>query len=556
MWDSGADGYARGEGFATVVLKTLKQAIADNDHIECVIRSTGVNSDGRTQGITMPSAESQAALIRSTYAKIGLDTTKPEDRCQYFEAHGTGTLAGDPKEAEAIQKVFFPKRDDEVEFEKSENGTDTLFVGSIKTVIGHLEGTAGLAGLIKASLAVQHGYIPPNMHFQNLNPAIEPFYSHLRVPTQLQPWPTLPPNSVRRASVNSFGFGGTNSHVIIESWTPDNEPQHGSTPVAKVQDTKRTEYGVKKLDRWSGPFLLSAHSPKTLKSMAGSLCETIQLSPGLDLADLAWTLQTRRTEFPFKMSVSSSTREGLIEKLQNVSREDSPWTPTSALPLPSGSSPRILGVFTGQGAQWPTMGAALYAESAVFRSAIDRLEASLASLPQTDRPPWSLVSELKAPPSTSRVGSAMISQPLCTAIQIALVDLLRASGITFSAVLGHSSGEIAAVYAAGYLNARDAIRIAYYRGFHANLAGNQSKQGGMMAVGMSYRQALEFCQQDRFRGRIVVAASNARSSVTLSGDADAIDEAKEMLDQDQTFSRVLKVDKAYHSHHMKPCAAA
>lgn len=545
MWDESADGYARGEGFASVVLKTLKNAIADGDHIECVIRGTGVNQDGRTPGITMPSAISQAALIRSTYARAGLDVSKLEDRCQYFEAHGTGTLAGDPKEAEAIQRVFFPK-EDESECATGARMDDALFVGSIKTVIGHLEGTAGLAGLLKASLAVQHGVIPPNMHFNYLNPAIEPFYTHLEVPTRLRPWPTLAANVPRRASVNSFGFGGTNSHVIVESWEPHQEQE-------KFVTANRLGSVYNNTGRLSGPLTLSANSRLALTSMISSLSQVLQQVQGINLANLAFTLQAKRTEFQYKTSFSASTREELISKLEKASSSNV-WTPTSAISLPADQSPRILGVFTGQGAQWPTMGAFLYMESALFRDTIDRLDVVLAALPEADRPSWSLAAELQAPPATSRVSLATVSQPLCTAIQIALVDLLHASGITFSAVLGHSSGEIAAVYAAGYLDARDAICIAYYRGFHAKLVETQGKDGKMMAVGMSYDQALEFCEQPRFRGRITVAASNARSSITLSGDSDAIDEAKEALDQQQTFARVLKVDKAYHSHHMQLCA--
>lgn len=196
MWDANADGYARGDGFAAVLLKPLSQALADGDHVECVIRETGVNQDGRTTGITMPSADSQAALIRSTFARCGLDPLSKSGRCQYFEAHGTGTSAGDPVEARAIQSAFFPA---------GSNADDsTLLVGSIKTVIGHTEGTAGLAGLLKAALAIQHGVIPTNMLFQRLHPAVEPFCQHLAIPTAPQKWPELPDGVPRRASVNRY----------------------------------------------------------------------------------------------------------------------------------------------------------------------------------------------------------------------------------------------------------------------------------------------------------------------------------------------------------------
>lgn len=198
MWDSGADGYARGEGVAAVVLKRLSDAIADGDVIESIIRETGTNQDGRTPGITMPSSTSQAQLIRQTYANAGLSIDK--DRCQYFEAHGTGTKAGDPQEAGAIYKAFFgDKAEENVEV------NNTLYVGSIKTIVGHTEGTAGLAGLLKASLAVQHGVIPPNMLFNELNPDITPYYGKLQIPTSATPWPELPAGTPRRVSVNSFG---------------------------------------------------------------------------------------------------------------------------------------------------------------------------------------------------------------------------------------------------------------------------------------------------------------------------------------------------------------
>ena len=195
MWDADADGYARGDGVAAIVMKKLSDALEDGDNIECIIRETGLNQDGRTSGLTVPSSEAQASLIRATYAKAGLDITNPQDRPQFFEAHGTGTKVGDPREAAAIKDAFFGTHTNNV----------PLYVGSIKTVIGHTEGTAGLAGLLKGSLALQHGIIPPNMLFNHLNSSIEPYYDSLRVPTDAQLWPTMPEGCPRRVSVNSFG---------------------------------------------------------------------------------------------------------------------------------------------------------------------------------------------------------------------------------------------------------------------------------------------------------------------------------------------------------------
>lgn len=196
MWDKDADGYARGEGLAAVVLKTLSSALRDGDHIESIIRETGLNQDGRTTGITMPSNVAQTGLIQQTYARAGLDINNANDRPQFFYAHGTGTPAGDPQEAEAISKAFFPRKSSDHK---------KLYVGSIKTIIGHSEGTAGLASLIGASLAVQHGVIIPNMHFNELSDKVAPFYHNLEVPTEAKRWPAVPHGQPRRASVNSFG---------------------------------------------------------------------------------------------------------------------------------------------------------------------------------------------------------------------------------------------------------------------------------------------------------------------------------------------------------------
>lgn len=210
MWDSKADGYARGDGIAAVVLKTLSAALADGDHIHALVRETGTNQDGRTKGITMPSSVAQANLIRDTYVRAGLDITKASDRPQFFEAHGTGTPAGDPIEAEAISTAFFSGENEQHQ---------ELYVGSIKTVLGHTEGTAGLAGVLKAVKAIESGIIPPNLLFEHLNPAIEPFYGRLQIPTSARQWPdTL--GGPRRVSVNSFGFGGANAHAIIERFEP------------------------------------------------------------------------------------------------------------------------------------------------------------------------------------------------------------------------------------------------------------------------------------------------------------------------------------------------
>ncbi|POS79314.1 polyketide synthase/peptide synthetase [Diaporthe helianthi] len=540
MWDEGANGYARGDGVAALILKPLSKALADGDHVESVIRECLVNQDGRTaEGITVPSSEAQAELIQRTYAKAGLDALNPQDRCQFFEAHGTGTGAGDPREARAIATAFFGQT------HGNDDPTDKMYVGSIKTIIGHTEGTAGIAGIMKASLAVQNGRIPPNLLFNRLSPAVAPFYNNLEIPVTLQNWPAVPHGTPRRASINSFGFGGTNAHVILESF--EQTPQKPHAPSSTGAGKPRLSLLV--------PFVFSASSEKSLKILIDHYVSYLDKNRTISLADLWYTL-SRRSALSYRVSFPAQSVDELLDELNKwlqKTRRSPDQSHCTRFSSNSGKS-RILGVFTGQGAQWATMGKELITEYPQVQSILSSLDQSLGSLPRDHRPQWSIMEELLADPSCPRVHLAAFSQPLCTAVQIVLVDLLRASGVNFNTVVGHSSGEIAAAYAAGFITASSAIRIAYYRGRAAALAGkNRSKKGAMMAIGTTLEDAEELCQVDTLEGRIWVAAVNSPSSITLSGDADAIQEARLILEDEGIFARLLKVDTAYHSEHMLPC---
>ncbi|KAI9697552.1 MAG: Type I Iterative PKS [Bogoriella megaspora] len=550
MWDKDANGYARGDGVAAIVLKTLSAALADGDSIECVIRETGLNQDGATHGITIPSASAQKALIRDTYAKAGLNPLKePRDRPQYFEAHGTGTPAGDPAEAEAISNAFF--EDGNISTRQrlrrsvyGDNGSP-LFVGSIKTVLGHTEGAAGLAGILKASLALQNATIPPNLQFRHLSDRVAPFYQNLEiVQNKARPWPVIHEESQqsRRASVNSFGFGGANAHAILESYS-------------KADSVSPS---------WNGslftPFLLSASSEHSLRANLKAYLDLLDCRPLLNKHDLAWTLRQRRTLLAHRTYFVAESIEELRNQLSRILRDEK-----SAIGVrfndnsrTKGTSNELLGIFTGQGAQFARLGAELFEQSSVARQIILELEAHLAKLSADDRPLWSLSSELVAPNASSRVNEAAIAQPLCTAVQILLVDLLGLAGVHFDAVIGHSSGEIGAAYAVGILSARDAILIAYFRGVHVSHAESPNGKhirGAMVAVGTSMEDAEELCNDDVYTGRLVVAACNSPSSVTISGDEDAIEELQDLLEDEKKFYRRLRVDTAYHSRHMDPCFA-
>lgn len=472
----------------------------------------------------MPSATAQSDLIRATYSRANLDPLGT-GRPQYFEAHGTGTPAGDPIEAEAISRSFFPRHDNE-----------TLYVGSIKTVLGHTEGTAGVASLMKASLALQHGVIPPNLLFDKLSPAIEPFYNHLEVPTGSKPWPVTPKGQPRRASVNSFGFGGANAHVILESF----EKQGHDT---------QSDVSMR-------PYCFSAGSEQSLVASLEAYAGFLEVhGESIRPRDLAWTLSKRRSALSFKVAYPAGSIQQLRSNIKATLEERKEKATTIGTRSSSTGAAQILGIFTGQGAQYPRMGAELLEHSRLAQGIIKQLDLDLKDLPESDRPTWSLATELRAGPEVSRLDHAELSQPLCTAVQIVLVQLLRAAGVKFSAVIGHSSGEIAAAYAAGYISARDALYIAYYRGLHAAKAASPNGlevKGAMMAVGTSKEDAEDILNE--FAGQVTLAACNSSASVTLSGDEEAINELSVIFGDEGKFRRKLRVDKAYHSAHMLPCS--
>lgn len=526
---------------AAVVLKTLSTALADGDHIECIIRETGTNQDGATPGITVPSASAQEALIRNTYAKAGLDIGKLEDRPQYFEAHGTGTPAGDPIEAEAIQHAFFGC-EDAAGVRSSGGDHFPLFVGSIKTVLGHTEGTAGLAGILKASLALQNGMIPPNLHFNHLADRVAPFYNNVEIVRgSARSWPVVDGinhPSFRRASVNSFGFGGTNAHAILESCC-----DHDAAP-SSYEGPLFT------------PFVFSASTEASLRASLGEYSTFLSQRPLTNAHDLAWTLRQRRSVLAHRISYPAESIKDLQEQISKTLQSQN--GPVGVRAKSHGTPDTILGVLTGQGAQFPRLGAELVERSATARDIIIRLEEHLTALPVEDRPSWSLMAELLAPSTSTRIAEAALSQPLCTAVQILLIDLLALAGVHFDAVVGHSSGEIAAAYAAGVLSARDAILIAYFRGVYVGRAmspNGPSIRGGMLAVGTSMEDAEDLCNDDVYAGRLGIAACNSSSSVTISGDLDAIEELEELLEDEGKFHRRLRVDTAYHSRHMELCFA-
>ncbi|KAL9100557.1 MAG: hypothetical protein Q9163_004079 [Psora crenata] len=548
-FDARGDGYGRGEGFAAVILKPVEDAVRDGDPIRAVIRGTGVNQDGKTKGITVPNSDAQADLIRATYRSAGIDFRDTH----YFEAHGTGTRAGDPLELEAISKTLGSVRE----------AHNKIIVGSVKSNIGHLEATAGLAGLIKAIYILENATIPPNINFQQANPRI-PFEEwKITVPTKVTPWPT---NGLRRVSVQGFGYGGTNAHAILD----DAFHYLAERKLKGIHFTKSPDPPLLTYDRMRNPvnpssnspsfglggstkkprlFVLSAQDRDGLNRQRRTLHQFLRdqslqftgapEASDLYLGDLAFTLSERRSRLAWRSFVTASSTDELLSGLESTNAAVESFRPSS--------EPRIGFVFTGQGAQWPRMGVELY-QYPVFRESIEEADEYLRFELGCK---WSAVEEMHRDDSQSNIHLPEYSQPLCTVLQIALVDLLASWNILPCAMTGHSSGEIAGAYCLGALSKQDALKIAFYRGLLSSeikkLAPNL--QGSMMAVGASEDEAQTWI--DRLScGEVVVACINSPSSVTLSGDASAIDELQIMLQQEGVFARKLRVENAYHSPHM------
>lgn len=537
-FDADGSGYVRGEGVCAVVIKRQSDAVRDGNRIRCVVRATGSNHDGTKKGITVPSSEAQEEMIRRTYQLANLD---PDDT-HFFECHGTGTKVGDPNETRAVGHVF---------------GTQTrkqdLVIGSIKSNVGHLEGAAGLAGMIKAVLAIENARIPPQMHFDRPNPDIKFEEWRLKVPTETLSWPETG-GKPRRASLNSFGYGGANAHAVLESF---DDVTNGSAPGLKANGVAPTS---------ARPYLIPVTSHATESgehlrtALRGYLAKQDDSKTGAtNLRDLAYTLSAHRTFHKIRSFAIGASRDALLAELEKP-RDSAEWKTVTT--HSSNSTPKIGFVFTGQGAQSWDMGRQLIESHPPFRATLDRCDAVLQSLPGPDRPDWSIVEELLKPqdPVDSRLGETRLSQPICTALQIALVDLLRAWGVTPKAVCGHSSGEVAAAYSAKILSLEAAMVVAYYRGYHmgqqstSKTGANTQVAGGMIAVGLS--EADTISEVTKFEGRLCVAAVNSSSSVTVSGDLDAIEELHEGLSKRGVFARKLVVQQAFHSHHMEPLAPA
>lgn len=509
-FDAEANGYARGEGAGVVIIKPLAHAQADGDPIYAVIRGTAVTQDGRTNGITVPNQLAQETAMRLACQRAGV---LPKD-IQYVEAHGTGTPVGDPIEAKAIGTVLSNGRP----------AHERCIVGSVKTNIGHLEAAAGVAGLIKTALILKHRQIPPNLHFHNPNPNIPFDELQLRVPTALELWPAT--NRPALAGVNSFGFGGTNAHVVLQE----------APPMPVIED-RQIETGHPCL------LPLSARSAEALQAMAEAYRAFLaNPNESSHLYDIAYSASLRRSHHDHRLALVAHSKEEAVASLDAFLAGHDTASVVVSGRVSLNERPKIAFVCSGMGPQWWAMGRDLLSHEPVFRTSIERIDAALR--PYTG---WSLIEELAASEEQSRMEETEVAQPANFAIQVALAELWRSWDVEPEAFIGHSAGEVAAHYLAGALCFEDAIKVIYHR---SRLQQKTTGQGRMLAVGMTI-ETLNQAVHDAGEG-VSIAAINSPSAITLVGEGAILEDMARQLATFQVFHRFLQVKVPYHSHFMEP----
>jgi acyl transferase domain-containing protein/NADPH:quinone reductase-like Zn-dependent oxidoreductase len=506
--DARANGYVRGEGGGSVVLKALSRALADGDSIHCVIRASAVNNDGFSDGLTVPSGAAQEDVLREAYERAGVDPTD----VQYVELHGTGTRVGDPIEAAALGAVLGADRP----------AGSPLLVGSAKTNVGHLEGAAGIVGLLKAALCIRHRELVPSLNFEQPNPQIELDELRLSVPCEARSWP----RTELLAGVSSFGMGGTNCHVVLAE-PPASDAAPGAQRSAAGDERAAITDVV--------PCVVAGADAAALRAQAERLRARVERDGGCDLSDLGFSLATSRSAFEHRAVVVASDLERLVLGLDAVSRGA---PATNVIEGASVAAPgETVFVFPGQGSQWDGMAVELLDSSQVFRDAIAACAQALD--PFVD---WSLVDVLRGLPGAPTYARVDVVQPVLFAVMVSLAALWRSFGVRPAAVVGHSQGEIAAACVAGALSLPDAARIVALR---SQALPDLVGKGGMASILLpadDVRQRL-----GRWPGLLSIAAINSPAATVVSGEPAALDELVAGFEAEGAQARRIPVDYASHS---------
>jgi acyl transferase domain-containing protein len=505
--DARANGYVRSEGAGIVVLKPLSKALTDGDTVYAVIRGSAVNNDGRSGGyMTTPSRTGQERMLRLAYNDAGVSP----GQVRYVEAHGTGTAVGDPVELAALGNVLSTDRPP----------GRACYIGSVKTNVGHTEGAAGIAGLIKSALVLKHRMVPANLHLRELNPAIAWNDYPLVIPRELTHF--VQDSGPAVAGVSAFGISGTNAHAVL---TEAPRREHANEDAQQHTDRACV-------------LALSARSPEALASVARAYVSAFEDDDGPSLYDVCYTSALRRTHHEHRLAVTAGDRAAASEYLRAFLRGESvSWVWTGK--AEPESKPKVVFVCPGQGSQWVGMGRQLLREDAVFREWLERCSHALQ--PYVD---WSLQEQLHIDPGTHgyRLNEIDVIQPVLFSIQVALAASWRSWGVEPDAVVGHSMGEVAAAFIAQALSLEDAARVICTR---AILLRRISGKGAMAMMALTVDQAGE-CLAG-FEDRVSVAVSNSPCSTVLSGDPSALQEIIQKLQTRDVFCRPVKVDVASHS---------
>ncbi|MHB8478450.1 MAG: SDR family NAD(P)-dependent oxidoreductase [Casimicrobiaceae bacterium] len=513
VFDADADGYVRSEGGGVVILKPLVQALADGNRILAVVAGTGVNSDGRKSGLTVPSHSAQAQLLRDVYGRAGI---APAD-IDYYEAHGTGTAVGDPLETRAIGEALGQLR----------SPNNPLPIGSVKGNLGHLEAAAGMAGLVKVLHVLRDRMVPPNIHLNTANPNIDLAGWNLAPVTAV-----MPLASDRRlvVGVSSFGFGGTNAHAVLTSFEP------------VVSLLPENELPAEILPSVLPSLLLSARSPAALLAAAGDMAGFLRSHPDLPLHDILYSAATHRDIHSHRLAANAADRDGMTLALDQFASGAVAGGVTAARYRSDASAPAF--IYSGNGSQWIGMGLTLLAEDAQFRAAVEEVDALYARISGE-----SILAELKAPAEQNRFALTEVAQPALFAIQVGLTRMLEHRGVRPIAVCGHSVGEVAAAWASGALTLPQAVRVIRERSRHqATTRGN----GCMTVVTLARAEVEGLLETVEVEGPLEIAAVNSAHCVTLAGDAAAMTHFEAELTQRRIVFQRLALDYAFHSAAMDP----
>ena len=493
-----ANGFVRSEGCGIVVLKRLQDAERDGDRVLGVIRGSAVNQDGRSSGLTAPNGPSQVDVIRAALRDAGLG---PE-AISYVEAHGTGTSLGDTIEMQALGETLGKGRADAAR----------LPVGSVKSNFGHAESAAGVAGLIKLLLSMEHGTIPASLHCSEQNPAIDWTSAGTRVPMAPEAWTPAVGQTMRVGALSSFGFSGTNAHLVVSE-------------ARASQERSKSQEGL-------CVVALSARSESALRTMAARLAHRLRMRPELLLSDVAYTLGAGRSAFAYRAALWVRSKEHLIEELDVLARGETDCE--FARGVSDGRAPRVAFLFTGQGGEHAGMGLSLLRRSEVFRAAVAEVDAALVGVTSCS------IEEIFRN-ERNELAQSVLVQPALFAFQYGLAMLWQSWGVSPHIVVGHSMGEIVAATIAGVMPVGDAARLVAARG---RLTGELGDAGSMVAVAASEEQVQAVLE--RYSEDVSIAAINGASSLVISGRSEAVEKATREFERDGV--RVKRLNITYGSH--------